>query len=82
MTKLDRNRIEAVLLRLSGPSDRILRPVAALGHPQVQRYEIFHDRLADAILGWRARYQVDQHGESNQGQSTQQIQVQETHGAP
>src|SRR5262249_55082701 len=56
---LKRDEIERVLVELASSTTRILRPVAALGHPEIQRYEIFHDRLADAILGWRARYQTD-----------------------
>jgi WD40 repeat protein len=35
---------------------RILRPVAPLPEsPNVKRYEIFHDKLASAILSWRAK---------------------------
>ncbi|HEV8578232.1 MAG TPA: WD40 repeat domain-containing protein [Thermoanaerobaculia bacterium] len=44
---------KAVLLRLTAGT-RILRTVSAAG--QADRYEIFHDVLAPAILDWRRRY--------------------------
>jgi WD40 repeat protein len=50
---LDEAKVEALLTKLSSPEMRILRTVAAPGQPV--RYEIFHDVLARAVLGWRAR---------------------------
>ncbi len=49
--------LSPVLTRLSGYPERILRPVAAsVNDPRSQRYEIFHDVLAPAILDWRVRH--------------------------
>lgn len=54
---VDRVRLEGILLRLSTGTDRVLRSVAAPPEwPDESRYEIFHDRLAGAILDWRSRY--------------------------
>lgn len=50
---LDESKVEALLTQLSSPEMRILRTVAAPGQPV--RYEIFHDVLARAVVGWRAR---------------------------
>src|SRR5918912_3824472 len=36
---------------------RVLRPVAAPDEPDAIRYEIFHDVLAGAVLGWRMRHE-------------------------
>jgi WD40 repeat protein len=44
----------AVLRRLT--TERIVRSSSANGDA---RYEIFHDVLADAVLGWRNRYEAD-----------------------
>jgi tetratricopeptide (TPR) repeat protein len=50
-------QLRVLLESLSHGSDRILRPVASPpDRPDEPRYEIFHDRLAPAILDWRARY--------------------------
>ena len=43
-------KIQPLLDRLSGPKARILRGIGD------NRYEIYHDVLAAAILDWRARY--------------------------
>ena len=50
---LDEAKVDALLTQLSSPEMRILRTVAAPGQPV--RYEIFHDVLARAVVGWRAR---------------------------
>ena len=50
---LDEAKVEALLNQLSSPEMRILRTIAAPGQPV--RYEIFHDVLARAVVGWRAR---------------------------
>jgi len=50
---LDEAKVDALLTQLSSPDMRILRTVAAPGQPV--RYEIFHDVLARAVVGWRAR---------------------------
>ena len=43
-------KIEPVLSKLSSGEMRILRPTVG------ERYEIFHDALAKAVLAWRARF--------------------------
>lgn len=45
-----------VLKRLSAGASRILRPVEPSPGRSDERYEIFHDVLAAAILDWRTRY--------------------------
>ena len=57
-------QVEALLTRLSLPDVRILRSVAPPpDQPDAQRYEIFHDVLAPAILDWRLRYVEQQEQE-------------------
>jgi len=49
--------LRPVLEALSDPTARVLQPVAPpLDGLVVERYEIFHDVLAPAILDWRLRY--------------------------
>jgi hypothetical protein len=56
-TGLPEEQVRSVLGRLSAPDARILRTVAAPpGQDGEPRHEIFHDVLAPAILGWRARW--------------------------
>jgi WD40 repeat protein len=51
---------EAVeVLRLLS-AERIVRASSENG-PSTTKYEIFHDVLADAVLGWRARFESEQH---------------------
>jgi hypothetical protein len=45
-----------VLLRLAEPDVRVLRLVRSEQDGAVDRYEIFHDVLAAAILDWQTRY--------------------------
>ncbi len=53
--------IQPLLDHLSDPGIRVLRPVAPPPErPQANRFEIFHDVLAPAILDWRARYVQEQ----------------------
>jgi WD40 repeat protein/cytoskeletal protein RodZ len=40
-------------------SQRILRPLGEDGDSAGDRYEIFHDVLADAVLAWRTRHESD-----------------------
>jgi hypothetical protein len=55
--KLPQKQLSPVLDRLSQPAIRILRPVVPPpDQPTAQRYEIFHDVLAPAVLDWRSRY--------------------------
>ena len=50
-------RVRAVLTALATPDTRIVRPVPAPpGLDAEPRYEIFHDVLAPAILGWRTQW--------------------------
>jgi WD40 repeat protein len=51
---VDEAEAGAVLRRLT--TERIVRASSANGDA---RYEIFHDVLADAVLGWRNRYESD-----------------------
>jgi WD40 repeat protein len=55
------HKLEILLERLSSSGQRILRPVGpSPEQPNVERYEIFHDKLAPAILAWRKEYQSRQ----------------------
>lgn len=49
-------RAEDVLKKLGSGRDRIVRQVPSPGSAQEVHYEIYHDKLAPAILNWRARY--------------------------
>jgi WD40 repeat protein len=51
---VDEREAGAVLGRLT--TDRIVRATSANG---AARYEIFHDVLADAVLGWRNRHELE-----------------------
>ena len=53
---LTQEQVQLVLNKLYDPRVRILRPVPASRPQQEERYEIFHDVLAPAILDWRRRY--------------------------
>ena len=53
---LDRNKLVQLLEGLSSESCRILRAVGASGAKSESRYEVFHDKLAEAILNWRRAY--------------------------
>jgi hypothetical protein len=56
-TSYSEERVRAVLTALAAPDTRIVRPVPAPpGLGEEPRYEIFHDVLAPAILGWRAQW--------------------------
>lgn len=57
--------VQNILNRLSS-GVRILKTVQVPNQPP--RYEIFHDVLADAILGWRARYLQEQRLKETQRQ--------------
>jgi hypothetical protein len=64
-TRLPEEGVRAVLVRLSAPDARILRTVAAPpGQGEEPRYEVFHDVLAPAILGWRARWVANRRAEA------------------
>ncbi|MGH8489324.1 MAG: ATP-binding protein [Gammaproteobacteria bacterium] len=56
-TKMRQPEVEKVLGRLSSPTARILHSMVT-GHDQhkLQRFEIFHDVLAPAILYWRRHF--------------------------
>jgi WD40 repeat protein len=53
---VDEPELQTVLRRLS--EERILRPLSNGGGAAT--YEIFHDVLADAVLGWRDRHHAQQ----------------------
>ncbi len=53
--------LEQVMERLSSGRERVLRPVPApMDRPGPERYEIFHDVMAPAILDWRRRFIAEQ----------------------
>jgi WD40 repeat protein/tetratricopeptide (TPR) repeat protein len=61
LADLPRPNLEPVLVSLSSPEIRILRPIAPPpDRPAELRYEIFHDVLASAVLDWRARFVAEQ----------------------
>src|SRR3989449_631383 len=53
---VDEREASEALQRLS--AERIVRATSENG-PATTRYEIFHDVLADAVLGWRSRFEAD-----------------------
>lgn len=54
---LQPDALNPVLAKLADKTERILRPAEPPPNRQsVQRYEIFHDVLAPAILDWRTRF--------------------------
>ncbi len=60
-TNVDLHELEKLLEKLCQSGQRILRLVGpAPEHPDVQRYEIFHDALTPAILDWCNGYQQKQ----------------------
>jgi hypothetical protein len=64
-TGLPEERVRAVLAALAAPDARIVRPVPAPpGLDEEPRYEIFHDVLAPAILGWRAQWSARRQAEA------------------
>lgn len=49
--------LRSLLVKLAGGDSRILTTVApAPDQPAVERYQIFHDVLAQKVLEWRSRY--------------------------
>lgn len=61
LTKLNETQLKHLLEELSSGRQRILRPVGASpSQPNVERYEIFHDVLAQPILEWRKKYLLDE----------------------
>jgi len=57
-TGLDKTELKQFLEKLAMGERRIVRPVGSAkpNQPETQRYEIFHDALAPAILNWRRNY--------------------------
>ena len=56
-TNVNREQLSPLLEKLSSSRYRILRPVGpSFKKPDIQRYEIYHDALAPAILNWRTNY--------------------------
>ena len=59
ITKLREKELKDLLETLSSGSQRILRPVGpSPSNPEVERYEIFHDVLAEPILDWVRTYTI------------------------
>jgi hypothetical protein len=64
-TGLPEERVRSLLRVLSAPGAPILRTVGAPpGQDGEPRYEIFHDVLAPAILGWRADWETRREAET------------------
>ena len=61
--------------RLEEGSRRILRRVASPAAAEEPRYEIFHDRLGNAILSWRAKRLQQQERERSQREEAEQKRV-------
>ncbi len=51
-----KNKLPSVLQKLAAPEARTLRRLPVPGKPDEQRYEIYHDVLASAILEWQGRF--------------------------
>ena len=61
LTKLRETQLKNLLNKLSHGRQRILRSVRrSPSKPDVERYEIFHDVLAQPILDWRKQYLLDE----------------------
>jgi len=64
-TRFSEDRVRAVLTALSAPDARVVRPLPAPpGLGEEPRFEIFHDVLAPAILGWRAQWAARRQAEA------------------
>ena len=64
-TRFSEQRVRAVLAALAAADARIVRALPAPpGLDEEPRYEIFHDVLAPAILGWRAQWSARQQAEA------------------
>ncbi|GBE75710.1 WD-40 repeat protein [Microcystis aeruginosa NIES-87] len=63
---VETQKLEELLRKLSSPEQRILRSVGPSSEkPNVERYEIFHDKLAPAVLEWRRRYLQKQNNQKS-----------------
>ncbi len=63
-TKRADEQVTAVLDRLShSEHGRVLRPLAAAAGEEGQRYELFHDILAEPVLEWRKRWEQEREKE-------------------
>ena len=72
LTGLKEKQLKDLLVQLSEGSHRILRPVGTLpSQPNVERYEIFHDVLAQPILSWRESYLATKHLEQEREEAKQ-----------
>jgi hypothetical protein len=70
---VDRDKLASILRRLEEGNRRILRRVAVRGDAAEEpRYEIFHDRLGDAILDWRSKRLAEQAREADQRHEAEQ----------
>ncbi len=77
------NRVNSVINLLSSPEVRILRPVSPpIGLRGVERYEIFHDVLAQPILAWTTNYFQEREKEEAASQAAEKAAQEEvTKGA-
>ncbi len=72
LTGLREKQLKDLLVKLSSGSRRILRSVGlSPSKPNIERYEIFHDVLAQPILDWRRRYVTRKHLEQEREEAKQ-----------
>ncbi len=71
---VDQERVDHVLAYLSHEA-RILRSLPPFGRSDEPRYEIYHDRLADAVLGWRSRYLRERELADEQARNEEQLRA-------
>jgi hypothetical protein len=70
---VDADKLGSILRRLEEGNRRILRRVAVRGDAiEEPRYEIFHDRLGEAILAWRSKRLAEQAREADQRHQAEQ----------
>jgi WD40 repeat protein len=73
LEEVEPERMTKVLERLS--ELRILRPVAPPPGSTELRYEIFHDKLADPVLHWRAKFVEEERYEAARARALDQLRL-------
>ncbi|MGK7948288.1 MAG: hypothetical protein AB4368_05650 [Xenococcaceae cyanobacterium] len=59
-TRWSENKLRKLLYELTSERYRLLRAISKSSEADVERYEIFHDVLAQPILDWRKQYLQEQ----------------------
>ncbi len=59
-TGLSENQLKKLLEKLASGKLRLLRAISKSSETYLERYEIFHDVLAQPILDWRKQYLLDE----------------------